>query len=108
MSERRRAKIVETNESVCVKAKKTWVFICYQDCDDNVTKHNDGKALHGFYRVVKTDKCYMFTLMECDLGQPEWQQALRDKDVWRFPLDTPMGLEDTAFKNVTPDMIHAS
>jgi len=101
MSERRRA----ASESVCSKTKKEWVFICYQDCDDNVTKHNEGKALHGFYRVVKKADCYEFTIMECDFRHYDWQKAVRDREVWRFPLDMPMGLEHTAFKNVTPDMI---
>jgi len=85
--------------------RKQWVFICYQNCDSEVSKYNDGKSLHGFYRVIKTAESYEFTLMECDLGHPEWQNAVREKQVWRFPLDMPMGVKGTAFENVTPDKI---
>jgi len=121
MSERRRAKMAEiesepvarepvAHEPVCVKAneaKKQWAFICYQDCNKEITDYNDGKCLHGFYRVVKKADCYEFTIMECDLGHHDWQKAVRDKQVWRFPLDVPMGIKGTAFENVTPDKIHA-
>jgi hypothetical protein len=86
--------------------RKGWVFICYQDVGEEIAKYNDGKGLHGFYRVVKTAERYEFTIMECDLGHPDWQKAVRDKQVWYFPLDTAMGVKDTAFENVTPDKIH--
>ena len=95
-------------EKAKAEERKKWVFICYQDCGKEITNYNDGKCLHGFYRVVKTATQYEFTLMECDLGHPDWQKAVRDKEVWRFPLDMPMGKRSTAFENVTPDKIHTS
>jgi len=88
--------------------RKGWVFICYQNCDEEITKYNDGKSLHGFYRVVKTAERYEFTIMECDLGHPEWQNSVRNKEVWRFPLDIKMGVKGTTFENVTPDKIQKS
>lgn len=88
--------------------RKKWVFVCYQNCDEEITKYNDGKSLHGFYRVVKTAERYEFTIMECDLGHPEWQNSVRNKEVWRFPLDIKMGVKGTAFENVTPDKIQNS
>jgi len=94
-------------EAAKAEQRKQWVFICYQDCGKDIADHNDGKTLHGFYRVVKTAERYEFTIMECELGHPDWQNAVRDKEVWRFPLDMPMGLKGTAFENVTPDKIHA-
>jgi hypothetical protein len=117
MMERERAqkaewKAADERAAVREKAKaeerKKWVFICYQDCGREIEKYNDGKCLHGFYRVVKTDKCYEFTLMECEMQHPEWQKAVRDHEVWRFPLDMPMGKRSTAFENVTPDKIHTA
>jgi len=89
-----------------LEKRKGWAFICYQDCGPEIEKYNDGKCMHGFYRVVKTADCYEFTLMETDLWHPDWQEAARDKEVWRFPLEMPMGVKDTAFENVTPDKIH--
>jgi len=86
--------------------RKGWAFICYQNCGPEIEKHNDGKCMHGFYRVVKTADCYEFTLMETDLWHPDWQEAARDHAVWRFPLYMTMGVKDTAFENVTPDKIH--
>jgi hypothetical protein len=100
----------EAREAAEKKAKaerrKGWAFICYQDCGPEIEKYNDGKCMHGFYRVVKAADCYEFTLMETDLWHPDWQEAARDHEVWRFPLDMPMGVKDTAFENVTPDKIH--
>jgi hypothetical protein len=88
--------------------RRQCVFICYQDCGKEIEKYNDGKCLHGFYRVVRTATQYEFTLMECDLGHPDWQKAVRDHEVWRFPLDMPMGQRSTAFENVTPDKIQTA
>ena len=95
-------------EAAKAEERKKWVFICYQDCGPEIEKYNDGKCMHGFYRVVKTAECYEFTLMECDLWHPDWQEAARDHAVWRFPLDMPMGKRSTAFESVTPDKIQMS
>ena len=93
-------------EAAKAEERKKWVFICYQDCGKDIAEYNDGKCMHGFYRVVKTAECYMFTLMECDMQHPEWQKAVRDHEVWRFPLDIPMGVKGTVFEDVTPSKIH--
>ena len=97
-----------TREKAKAEERKQWVFICYQDCGREIAEYNDGKCMHGFYRVVKTPECYEFTLMECDLGHPEWQKAVRDHEVWRFPLDIPMGIKGTVFEDVTPSKIHTA
>ena len=94
-------------EAAKAEERKKWVFICYQDCGKEIAEYNDGNYMHGFYRVVKTDKCYEFTLMECEMQHPEWQNAVRNKTVWRFPLDIPMGIKGTTFEDVTPSKIHA-
>jgi hypothetical protein len=112
MLEKERAEKAEweaAEEKAVAKAakRKHWVFICYQDCGREISKYNDGKSLHGFYRVVKKADCYEFTIMECNLGHPDWQKAVLDKEVWRFPLNMLMGIKGTAFENVTPDKIHA-
>lgn len=95
-------------EEAKAELRKQWVFICYQDCGREISNYNGGKTLHGFYRAVKTADCYEFTLMECNLGHPDWQNAVANKEVWRFPLDMPMGKRSTAFENVTPDKIHVA
>ena len=93
-------------EAAKAERRKGWAFICYQDCGPEIEKYNDGKCMHGFYRVVKAADCYEFTLMETDLWHPDWQEAARDHEVWRFPLDMQMGVKGTTFENVTPDKIH--
>jgi hypothetical protein len=117
MMERERAEKAEweaaderaaAKEAAKAERRKGWVYFCYQDVSRDICKYNDGKALHGFYRVVKTDKCYEFTIMECEMQHPEWQEAVLNKEVWRFPLDMPMGVKGTTFENVTPDKIHAT
>ena len=95
-------------EAAKAEERKKWVFICYQDCGKEIANYNDGKCMHGFYRIVKTTTQYEFTLMECNLGHPDWQKAVANKEVWRFPLDMPMGKRSTAFENVTPDKIHVA
>lgn len=93
-------------EAAKAEQRKKWVFICYQDCGREISKYNDGKILHGFYSVVKTDKCYEFTIMETGgMNHPSWHEAVANKEVWRFPLDMPMGVKSTAFENVTPEVI---
>lgn len=89
--------------------RKKWAFICYQDCGREIEKHNGGKTLHGFYRVVKTAKCYEFTIMDTGgMNHPSWHEAVANKEVWRFPLEIEMGVKGTAFENVTPEKIHTA
>ena len=82
------------------------VFFCYQDVGEDASKYINGETLHGYYRIVKTDKCYEFTIIECDLEHDDWQNAVKTKQVKRFPLEVEMG--KGSFARVTPDKIHAN
>jgi hypothetical protein len=89
--------------------RKQWVFICYQDCDKEVSKYNGGKCLHGWFHVVKTATHHEFTIMDTGgMEHPSWYEAVANKEVWRFPLEVPMGVKGTTFEGVTPDKIHAA
>jgi hypothetical protein len=95
-------------EAAKAEERKKWVFICYQDCGPEIEKYNNGKTMHGCFRVVKTDKCYEFTIMETGgMNHRSWHEAVANKEVWRFPLDMPMGVKGTAFENVTPEVIQS-
>jgi hypothetical protein len=86
--------------------RKGWAFICYQDVGEDVLKHTNGEAMHGYYKVTKTADCYEFMLMETEMQHPSWHQAIAEKKVQRIPLDMAMGVKGSAFENVTPDKIH--
>ena len=86
------------------KIRDECVFFCYQDIGDDISKYIDGETLHGYYRIVKTDTCYEFTIMETSLDSDVWQDAVAEKRVKRFPLDLEMGKGSLA--DVTPDKIH--
>jgi hypothetical protein len=88
-----------------VEKRKDLVSFCYQDCGEDLFKYTNNEVLHGFYRVVKTDKCYEFTIMETDMWHPIWQKAVAEREVKRFPLTVEMG--KGSFSMVTPDKIHA-
>jgi hypothetical protein len=88
--------------------RDTWAFICYQDVDEGVQKHTNGKTMHGYYKVTKTADCYEFMLKETNMKHPDWQKLIDEKHVERIPLDMPMGVKDTAFEDVTPNKIHAA
>lgn len=88
------------------KMRDECVFFCYQDVDQDLSKYINGETLHGYYRIVKTDKCYEFTIMECDLDNEVWQNAVKTKKVMCFPLEVEMG--KGSFSRVTPDKIYTS
>jgi hypothetical protein len=85
------------------KIRDECVYFCYQDLGHDVYKHTNGQMLHGWYRIVKTDTCYEFTLVETDMQHLSWQKRIKEKHVTRFPLDM-MG--KGSFKDITPDKIH--
>jgi len=94
-------------EAAEAEARKKWISICYQDFDHGLlAKYNDGKSMHGFFKVVKKEDCHEFTIMECSLMHESWQNAVRNHEVWRFPLEVKMGVKGTTFECVTPDKIH--
>lgn len=83
------------------------VFICYQDFDNALSKHNNGKCMHGYFRVIKKASGYEFTIMDTGgMEHPDWHTAVANKKVWRFPLDIKMGVKGTTFECVTADKIH--
>jgi len=102
-AEQKKQKDKEAEEA---EDRKSWVFICYQDFPDYLAKYNQGKRMHGYFKVVQTATCYEFTIMECKLDGPGWQNAVANKEVWRFPLEVKMGEKDTKFEFVTPNKIH--
>jgi hypothetical protein len=87
--------------------RKNWVFICYQNCGPEIEKYNNGKCMHGWFHVVKTATHHEFTIMETGgMEHPSWYEAVANKEVWRFPLEVPMGVKGTTFEGVTSDKIH--
>jgi hypothetical protein len=86
------------------KIRDECVYFCYQDVGEDALQHTNGEMIHGYYRIVKTDSCYEFTLMETDMQHESWQKRIKDKHVTRFPLEVLMGTG--SFKDVTPDKIH--
>jgi len=86
------------------KIRDECVYFCYQDVGEDALKHTNGEMIHGYYRIVKTDSCYEFTLMETDMQHESWQKRIKDKHVTRFPLEVLMGTG--SFNDVTPDKIH--
>lgn len=86
------------------KIRDQCVFFCYQEVGEDLYKHTGGETFHGWYRIVKTDTCYEFTLMDTDMEHESWQKRITEKHVTRFPLDVLMG--SGSFKSVTPDKIH--
>ena len=86
------------------KIRDECVYFCYQDVGDDALKHTNGEMIHGYYRIVKTNDSYEFTLMETDMEHPSWKKRIKDKHVTRFPLEVEMGMG--SFVNVTPDKIH--
>ena len=95
---------VEMQTPELQKMRDDCVFFCYQDVGDDAFKYTNGETLHGYYRIVKTDQCYEFTLMETDMHHPTWQLRAKEKHVTRFPLDVEMG--KGSFVNVKADKIH--
>ena len=87
------------------KIRDQCVFFNYQEVGEDIFKHTGGEAFHGWYRVVKTDTCYEFTLMDTDMEHESWQKRIAEKHVTRFPLEMVMG--QGSFKDVTPDKINA-
>jgi hypothetical protein len=88
------------------KIRDMCVYFCYQEVGEDVYKHTNGEVLHGYYRIVKTNDCYEFTLMDTDLEHVSWKKRIAEKHVTRFPLDITMG--QGSFVNVTPDKIYTS
>jgi len=97
-------------EAAKAKMREECVFICYQDFDElKYAKHNRGKCMHGWFRVVKTEKDHEFTIVDTGgMQHPSWHTAVANKEVWRFPLDVAMGVKGDTFECVTPDKIHQS
>ena len=98
-------------ETAAGKAKllEECVFICYQDFDSDLEKYNNGKGMHGNFRVVKTATHHEFTIMDTGgMEHPSWHKAVANKEVWRFPLEVEMGVKGTTFECVTPDKIHTA
>jgi hypothetical protein len=85
------------------KIRDECVYFCYQDLGNDVYKHTNGEMIHGWYRIVKTETCYEFTLMDTDMEHESWQKRIDEKHVTRFPLEM-MG--QGSFANITPDKIH--
>lgn len=106
MEEQRSANEEAFNKQQAAKEKilKECVWFCYQDLGDDVYKYTNGEAIHGYYRIVKTDTCYEFTIMETDMRHESWQKRISEKHVTRFPLEVVMGTG--SFKDVTPDKIY--
>ena len=88
------------------KIRDQCVYFCYQEVGEDIYKHTGGEIFHGWYRIVKTDTCYEFTLMDTDMEHESWQKRLDEKHVTRFPLEVVMG--QGSFVNVTPEKIHLS
>jgi hypothetical protein len=93
-------------EAALALERNTWIPFCYQDFDHNLAHYNGGKSMHGLYKVVRKEDCHEFTIMECSLMHEDWQNAVRNHEVWRFPLEVKMGVKGTSFEHVTPDKIH--
>jgi hypothetical protein len=74
-------------EAAKQKVREMCVYFCYQDVGQDVYKYNNGFMLHGWYRIVKTESCYEFTLMDTDMEHDSWQKVLREKRPMRFPLE---------------------
>jgi hypothetical protein len=87
------------------KVRDECVYFCYQEVGEDVYQHTNGEMIHGYYRIVKTDTCYEFTLMETDMEHESWQKRIREKHVTRFPLEM-MG--KGTFKDIPPEKIHRS
>ena len=97
----------KAKEAAEIEARKDWISICYQNFDHRLlAKYNDGKSMHGYFKVVRKEDCHEFTIMECSLMHEDWQNSVRNHDVWRFPLEVEMGVKGTTFECVTPDKIH--
>ena len=86
------------------KIRDQCVYFCYQDVGEDIYKYTDGETFHGWYRIVKTDTCYEFTIMDTDMQHDSWKKRIAEKHVTRFPLEVAMG--SGSFKNVTPDKIN--
>jgi len=97
---------VSLEQAAKQKIRAECVYFCYQEVGNDVYKHTNGVMIHGWYRIVKTDTSYEFTLMDTDLEHESWQKAIKEKHVTRFPLDIRMGTG--SFKDVTPDKIYMS
>ncbi len=85
------------------KIRNECVYFCYQELGKDVYDCTDGEMIHGWYRIVKTDTCYEFTIMDTDLEHESWQHRIAEKHVTRFPLDM-MG--KGSFANIPPEKIH--
>lgn len=114
MLERERKGFAEFEKFQAVKAAKEahqkkirdeCVYFCYQDLGHDVYKHTNGEMIHGWYRIVKTETCYEFTLVETDMQHLLWQKSMNEKHVTRFPLEV-MG--EGSFKDIPPEKIHLS
>ena len=114
MLERERKGFVEFEKCQAEKAAKEahkkkihneCVFFHYQDLGHDVYKHTNGEMIHGWYRIVKTETCYEFTLVETDMQHLLWQKSMNEKHVARFPLEV-MG--EGSFKDIPPEKIHIS
>lgn len=46
------------------KIRDQCVYFCYQEMGEDVYKHTNGEMIHGWYRIVKTNDCYEFTIMD--------------------------------------------
>jgi hypothetical protein len=88
------------------KIRDQCVYFCYQEVGEDAYKYMNGETLHGYYRIVKTDSCYEFTIMDTDMQHESWQKRIAEKHVTRFPLEVVMG--SGSFKDVTPEKIHLS
>jgi len=85
------------------KIRDECVYFCYQELGNDVYKNTNGEMIHGWYRIVKTDTCYEFTLMDTDMQHESWQKMIKEKHVTRFPLEM-MG--QGSFKDVPLEKIH--
>ena len=91
------------------KMREECVFICYQDFDELKYAKYNRKGMHGWFRVVKTEKDHEFTIVDTGgMQHPSWHTAVANKEVWRFPLEVAMGVKGDSFECVTPDKIHQS
>ena len=107
IAEARNAKnVADAAAAAQKKMRDQCVYFCYQDLSDDVYKHTNGEMIHGWYRIVKTDTCYEFTLIETDMKHLLWQKAMKGKHVTQFPLDIHMGVG--SFMDVMPGKIHLS